>query len=305
MALTVLRQTLTMALYMAVGFGLYKAGKITREGSRTLGTLLLWLVLPAVILDSFCVAFTPERLARLGSSALLAVAALALAMLVARWLYPRAPIDQFAAAFSNAGFMGIPLVRQALGDEAVFYLVAFITLLNILQWTYGAAVLQRQPFRPRPRTMVANPLFVAGALGLALFLTGLGARLPAVVTGAVQGISALNAPLAMLVLGVYLAQTRLRDLVATPRLYALSAVRLLLIPALTLAVFWVLPAAPAVKLAVLLAAAAPVGANVAVYAQQFDLDYPYACQTVALSTLLSLAALPAVSAVAAALFGRG
>ena len=185
----------------------------------------------------------------------------------------------------------------------MFYLVAFITLLNILQWTYGAAVLQRQPFRPRPRTMVANPLFVAGALGLALFLTGLGARLPAVVTGAVQGISALNAPLAMLVLGVYLAQTRLRDLVATPRLYALSAVRLLLIPALT--VFWVLPAAPAVKLAVLLAAAAPVGANVAVYAQQFDLDYPYACQTVALSTLLSLAALPAVSAVAEALFGRG
>ena len=153
--------------------------------------------------------------------------------------------------------------------------------------------------------MVANPLFVAGALGLALFLTGLGARLPAVVTWAVQGISALNAPLAMLVLGVYLAQTRLRDLVATPRLYALSAVRLLLIPALTLAVFWVLPAAPAVKLAVLLAAAAPVGANVAVYAQQFDLDYPYACQTVALSTLLSLAALPAVSAVAEALFGRG
>lgn len=47
-----------------------------------------------------------------------------------------------------------------------------------------------------------------------------------------------------------------------------------------------------IKLAVFIAAAAPIGANVAVYAQLHDKDYPYACQTVALTTLLSIITLP-------------
>lgn len=194
MAGVVWNQTVIMALYMALGFGLYKAGKITQEGSRALGTLLLWLVLPAVILDSFCVQFSPDRLEQLGTSALLGVLALEIALCVARLLYPEAPIDNFSAAFSNAGFMGIPLVREALGGEAVFYLVAMITLLNILQWTYGAAVLRRQPFRPHLRNLVGNPLFVAGIAGLAVFVTGIGGRMPLLVQSAVNGISALNAP---------------------------------------------------------------------------------------------------------------
>ncbi len=45
-------------------------------------------------------------------------------------------------------------------------------------------------------------------------------------------------------------------------------------------------------MAVLCAAAAPVGVNVAVYAQLNDLNYPYACQTVVLSIVLSVISLP-------------
>ena len=133
MAGVVWNQTGIMALYMALGFGLYKAGKITQEGSRALGTLLLWLVLPAVILDSFCVQLSPDRLEQLGTSALLGVLALEIALCVARLLYPEAPIDNFSAAFSNAGFMGIPLVREALGGEAVFYLVATLILTVVFE----------------------------------------------------------------------------------------------------------------------------------------------------------------------------
>ena len=46
------------------------------------------------------------------------------------------------------------------------------------------------------------------------------------------------------------------------------------------------------KLAILIAASAPVGANAAVYAQLYDRNYPYACQMVAQSTVLSIATLP-------------
>lgn len=135
-------------------------------------------------------------------------------------------------------------------------------------------------------------------IGLALFFTGLGEHLPAVVSTTLNGLAALNAPLAMLILGGYLAQTQIKDMFTTPRLYWLSAVRLTIIPLITLLVFWPLPIPSEIKLAVFIAASAPVGANVAVYAQLHGLDYSYACQTVSLTTLFSVIVLPLMLMVA-------
>lgn len=293
--LIVLRQTLTMAIYMVIGYALFKAKKITKEGSKNIATLLLWIVLPAVIINSFCVAFSLEKLRQFFISFLLAALALAAAILISMLIFKKSPIDHFAAAFSNAGFMGIPLVRACFGDEAVFFLVGFVALLNLLQWTYGVSLLQKEKARISIRQVVLNPIFVAIFIGLLLFITGFGVKLPSVIQGAIAGISSMNAPLAMIVLGVYLAQSDIKSTFTLPRLYGLSAVRLLLIPIVTLILLLMMaPVDRTVKLVILTAAAAPVGSNVAVYAQLHDADYPYACQTVALSTVLSIIALPLI-----------
>lgn len=292
MALIVFRQTLVMFLYMLAGFGLFKAGKLTVQGSRDLATLLVWLVLPIVIANSFCVERSMERLAHLLYSSLLGALALLLAMAAARVLYPKAPIEDFAAAFSNAGFMGLPLIQAALGAEAVFYAASFIAMLNVLQWTYGVSLMTGRKAAVSLKNVLCNPIMLGTLAGVALFVTGAGAHLPAVVRSTLQGLGALNAPLAMLVLGCYLAQTQLVSLFTQLKLYGVSAVRLLLIPLLTLLLLWPLPLANEIKLAVFICASAPVGANVAVYAQLQGLDYPYACQIVSLSTLLSVVCLP-------------
>lgn len=54
MTLIVFHQTLVMFLYMMVGFSLFKAGKLTVQGSRDIATLLLWLVIPVVLINSIC-----------------------------------------------------------------------------------------------------------------------------------------------------------------------------------------------------------------------------------------------------------
>ena len=51
------------------------------------------------------------------------------------------PILWFACAFSNAGYMGFPLIRALFGEEGVLYASAFLTMFNILVWTLGVAVL--------------------------------------------------------------------------------------------------------------------------------------------------------------------
>lgn len=295
---TILGQTLTMALYMAVGFGLFRAKKISLTGSKDIASMLLWIVIPAVIIDSFCTPYSAERLRELAVSSLLGCAALIIAIVAARFVFPKAPIDHFAAAFSNAGFIGIPLVRQSLGNEAVFYLVGMITLLNILQWTYGSNVLKGGRVRITAKSILFNPIFFGAAVGLLMYFTGWGVSMPTVISGAIQGIAALNAPLAMIVMGIYLARSDIKSLVATPRLYWVAAMRLILIPLLTLLVFSFLPLKTEIRLAVLLAAAAPVGANAAVYSQLYELDYAYACQTVTLSTILSIITLPLITMLA-------
>lgn len=290
--LIVLRQTLTMALYIAIGFTLFKTKKITLAGSKDLASLLLWLVVPAVLINSFCVPYSPEKLREFGLSFLLGLLALGISMALAALLFRKDAIENLAVAFSNAGFMGIPLVRQSLGEDAVFYLVGFVAALNLFQWSYGLILLGGKKGKGSWKGILGSPVVVGSLIGFLLFVTGLGDKLPGVVEGALKGVVATNSPLAMIVLGVYLAQTELSSLVTTPRLYLLSGARLALIPLVTLVVFRFLPAPNAVKLAILVAAAAPVGSNAAVYAQLYDRDYPYACKAVAQSTVLSVFTLP-------------
>lgn len=291
-------QTFVMCLYMLVGFTLFKTGKITTAGSKDLATLLLWLVIPSVLINSFCVEFTAEKLNNFLLSSLIGALALLVAIIVARILFPKAPIDDFAAAFSNAGFIGIPLVQASLGAEAVFYLVGIVAILNVLQWTYGVAVLTRRKDAVKLKNILFNPILMGAVIGLIVFFTGLGTKLPKIVSTTISGLAALNAPLAMLILGGYLAQSDLKATFLSFKLYWLSVVRLLVIPLITLGVFWLIPMSTDIKMAVFIAACAPVGSNVAVYAQLNGLDYPYACQTVALSTVLSIGTVPLILLIA-------
>lgn len=297
-----MKQTAVMFLYMLAGYCLFRTKKLTEKGSREIASLLVCLVIPVVIINSFCVEFSAQQLAKLGISTLLGAVALAIAMGISHLVFRKNPIEDFGTAFSNAGFMGIPLVKAALGTEAVFYLVGIIAILNILQATYGVSVLTGGKRKTGLRAVLMNPILIGTVIGLVLFLTGLGTKLPGVVTTTIGGIASLNSPLAMLVLGAYLAQGSFKKLITSLSGYYVSLWRLVLIPVVTLGAFLLLPGDGNMKLAVLLAAAAPVGANVAVYSQLNDLDYSYACQIVALSTVLSVVTLPLNSLLGAMLF---
>lgn len=294
----VLRQTAVMAILMAVGYLLFRFKKISVEGSKSMASLLFWVAIPSVILNSFCIPRTAEKDQILCQSTILAIVALGLAMIVSWLVYRKKPIDEFGSAFSNAGFIGIPLVQAAYGQEMVFGIVALIALLNILQCTWGILVMTHKRESVAPAALLKNPIIWASVLGVILYLSGAGAYLPDVVTSAVGFSAGMNTPIAMMVLGVYLAQTNLRSMVTDPGLYGLSLLRIVVIPTLTLAVFLLLPFDTTLRMAVFVAAAAPVGANVAIYAQLHGLDYQYACKTVTLTTLLSVILLPLMVALA-------
>lgn len=287
----VLRQIVIMFLYMAIGGLLFQKGLITKEGSKSLANLLLYVVLPCVVVKSFCVARTPERTSGLLVSFLAALGILLLAMAVSHLLFKKNPIDDFGAAFSNAGFMGFPLVAAVQGSEAIFYAAGFVALLNALQWTYGQSLISGDPGYRSPKAILKNPLVLSLLLGILIFCFEI--PVPAIASDLLAALAALNAPLAMVILGVYLAQTDPKTLFNDPHLYVVAAARLALIPLLTIRVLKLLPAEyAAIATTLVIVAAAPIGSNVAVYAQKLGKDYAYAVRGVCLSTLLSAITMP-------------
>ena len=292
-AMILVRQILQMFLLAGIGFVLFKTGKITREGSKTLGNILIYLVLPAVIINSFLIERTVEHMTGILYSACCAAILLLLSIVISRLVFRKDAIAAFAGAFSNPGFFGIPLIIASLGQGAVFYVACFIAFLNIGQWSYGVSLLNGQPLLQglQPKKLMKAPFIIAILIGLILFFTQI--RQPVPVTGCLSAVAALNTPLAMFTVGVYLAQTDIRKMIKRRSTYLVSLIRLLVIPFVSLLLLALLPESlHDMKLALLLAAACPVGSNVAVYAQLHGKDYPYAVETVIISTLFSVISIP-------------
>ena len=142
-----------------------------------------------------------EHIQKLLVSFGMAATLLIVSMLVATLLLKRTPIDNFAAAFSNAGFMGLPIVTAVLGSEGVFYVAGFIALLNLLQWTYGQWILSRDRKKISVAAVLKNPIMLSSLAGVIMFVSDI--PIPAVMENTLSAISGLNTPLSMIVLGTY------------------------------------------------------------------------------------------------------
>ena len=295
-----LSQMAIMFIYIVIGMIAYKTKIITNEGSRTIGALLVNFIMPFLIINSFCLEYSSEKLAELGQSFLFATIATAVSLLMSFVLFKKDSISNMASSFSNAGFFGVPVVTAVLGPEYTLCATPLLCYVGVLQYTYGSILFSNKKIKFKK--IISNPYIVATAIGLVLFITKTGNRLPAIPKTCISSIAALNVPLAMMNLGVYLAQSDFKKLFTTLKLYKVCLARLLLIPLIEIPVFMIIPKNTSVKLAVIIGAMAPCGANTAVYAQLYNKDYVFACQTVALSTLVSLATIPAVTVLANTLF---
>lgn len=297
-----LKKLMTMFIFMVTGVIMYKKSYISDVGSRSLGNLLIRLSLPCVILKAFLVERTLERMQALILSVIFSMVLLTAFILISKFLFTHDPIGRFAASFSNPGFFGIPLIIAVLDNDSVFYVAPFIACLNILQWTYGVAVLKEEKIEIEWKNIIMSPFMAAFLLGLILFMTQI--KMPEILNTVIEGAADLNTPLAMIVSGVYMAKVNFRVMLTSGRLYAVCAVRLIVCAIIAVVILCFLPEKwYMLKMSLFIASACPVGSNVAVYAQLHEKDYVYAVETVVLSTLVSVVTLPPIVYIVQSLWG--
>lgn len=296
LAVITAKQVLQLLLMILAGAACCKWGVFKPAQKSVLANLLLYLVVPAMVLDSYLVDFDPATFHNLLLAFLLGALALFVGLAVAflgTWGVNRQvrPIMWFACAFSNAGYMGFPLIRALFGEEGLLYASGFVTVFNILIWTIGTTVLSGQ-VQPRQvvRNVVTCPCILAVAAGLILYLCRV--PVPDVIAGPVGSIGDMNTPISMIVTGATIASSDLRKLLQNRNLFRTLAVRMLLIPAVTLLLFALLGIHGTVPTIVLLLEACPCAAITTMFAIQYHHDEDLAAGSVVFSTIGSIVVLP-------------
>lgn len=297
MAGTILNQAVIMLLLIIVGMVCYKIGLISENGSKELSKLVLTVVNPMVILMAYQTDFNKELLSGLLLTFVLSAAsfvfAIAVSYLVIRDKKGReTDIERFSSIYSNCAFMGIPLINALMGYEGVFYLTAFITIFNILVWTHGVIQISGVKSLKSITKAVMSPSIFAVVIGLILFLTKI--RFPVLIAEALDFISSMNTPLAMLVAGATIAQTNMLMALKKPRIYIVSAMRLLVIPLIIAVIFRLIPLNTFAETAVLVAMAAPSAAICTLQCLNYGKNSLYASEIFAVTTLLSVATMPLI-----------
>lgn len=291
---------LTLFLLMSVGFLFGRMGLLSGETLSQVSRVLLYVVTPCIMLTSFEVERTPQTQGQLLTALTAMVGVYILYMALSLILFPRAGeahkgILRFAAVYGNAGFMGLPLIQSALGDEAMIAAVVGLAVFNTVTWTQGRALIGG-PSELSLKKLALNPGILGFVGGLLLFFTGW--RLPGPVDAAVGYLGSMNTPLAMVVIGGQMAQADLRKVFSTRKLYLTSAVKLLGLPLLTALVLLPFRVDPVVFTATVILAGCPTAGATSLFAQSMGKDAALAAQQITLSTLLCLATLPAAAVLA-------
>ena len=202
--------------------------------------------------------------------------------------------------FPNLGFMGIPLVRSLYGEEAVIFVAFYIVGYNLLVYSYGLLLAMgnapaadgQKPELPWKKVFNIG----TGACAAAILIFAFHIRVPEVMGTFVDSVGNAAVPLSMMTVGIMVAQSDLRELVTDKKQLVLSAIRLLVIPAICIPLMKLLPVDPVSYGIFILLMAMPVGSVVMMVEKEYGTtDGSISAKSIALTSVLSVVTIPLVT----------
>jgi predicted permease len=209
---------------------------------------------------------------------------------------PAAPATRaIAATYGNGVQLGIPMAAALFGEPGLALHIALVSLHGLVLLTLLTTLVEvdlaradrgatlAATVRSTARNALLHPVTLPVLAGLAWNLTGLG--LHPVVDETLGALGHAVVPVCLVLIGLTLAQYGLRGHVRGA--LATAALKLLLLPALVLAVAALGFGLSGLPLAVLvMMAALPVGTNALIFAQRYDTLQAQATTAIVFSTLV-------------------
>lgn len=295
------QQVVILFILIGIGFLCGKVKFLNDNAAKKLTDIVLYIVTPCVMINSFQREFNTSMLVNLGITALCSAAIIIGAIIVSTIIFKdknvsRNKVLKFGTVFSNCGFMSLPLEQAILGSDGVFYGSVFVAVFNIILWTYGLGLMSGNKKEFSLKKLVLNPGILGVIAGLLLFLFSV--TLPEIISTPVQYLANLNTPVPMIIIGYHLSQSNLKKVFSDKWAYVSMALRLVGIPLAAVGIMYACGVRNDILVACTIAAAAPVAANTTMFATKFKADVELSVGLVSATTLLSIITMPLIVSIA-------
>lgn len=314
-----LSQMAELIIIAVIGYVAAKLNYLDKYTNQKLTKLLLNITLPCMVIASVHGLSASDAGAIVGPAFVMAGAQFFLLLLTGTLLalifcVPKneRAIWQFMTVCTNNGFIGLPVIAAILGSASIIISSIYVMVIALFIYSIGFAILAnnrdriaqeareaqgrtfeapagKKKFSIPWRSMI-NPSMVACVIALVLFFTGW--QVPDLLQDTMSLLGGITAPIAMLVIGVIMAGSKLKSVVTEVRLYPYILIRQLLLPALFYFGFTAFGVSPLLAGVFALMFAMPVGSMAPTFVEDFDGNATLTAKATVLTTLGAFIAIP-------------
>lgn len=294
-----LKQVIIIFLLMIVGFVCKKVDFIHDITVKDLTNLLLYLVSPCIIINSFLASFSKKKFQMFVLSMIAAIVVFFVAIIIASVFFgrikdfPRKAVLKYSTVYSNAGFMGIPLVQAFLGSKGVFFSIPFLVVYNLFMWSHGIRLFSKRDernIRTKIQSLICNPNIIAAIVGLIIYIVQI--KFPSIIDVPLKDLASINTPLSMLIIGSNLSEISLSEVFSNKISWQGTLFRNIIVPIISMLVLKLFQLSQLAYIALIIMISCPIAGVVVLFSILNDFDVKLPTQLLCLSTLMSIFTIP-------------
>lgn len=299
LALITLQQVFILFILIFIGIICRKLNIIKPEGKQWFSNLLLYIIVPCMVVDSYMQDLNPEILPNLLKTIILSAIVLTLSVIIAfliTFKYPSKDrrVMQFAIGFSNCAYMGFPLITAMFGAEGLLYASVFVTMFNLYLWTVGIGIMSREVSgKAIAMSILKTPVLYAVIIGLFFYLTQI--KLPIVITQPLGQVGDMNTPLSMIITGMLIADSDIIRILKNKDIYFTILFRMLIIPTICFVIVKLTGITGIVANVCIILISCPTAAITSAFSVNYGHNEEYASGAVVMTTLISIVTLPIIA----------
>lgn len=287
---------LTFLLNIFIGVFAYRMKMITDENRSQFISIILNILLPAMVFNSFK-NLTPDLLKSglwvLLASTLIYIGSYVIGAFAFRDLDDKQQrIMHYATLVNNAGFAGQPLSASMYGDVGTIFSSIYLVPHRIFMWTAGISILSDDDHQSNKGVFykfLRNPSIIALVLGIIRGLLQI--PIPAFINRSIGQLAAMVSPFAAITIGSIIATISLKSLFEKGVLRYVI-IRLLAIPVAVLSISKWIGLDETLIGVLTIMSSMPAGTTTALLADSYDLDVQLSSKIVFISTIISIITVP-------------
>lgn len=304
---TIINQIVFLGVLALCGIIAYRYKILQNSAKEVIEKLIFFVTLPLLIVTKLASLNLTSEILRNGAMVILGtylilIIQLFIGKLTAKLFKlkrPQAAVHELHTAFGNIVFLGFPLLDALFpGGEAILYAALYQLAINTVMWTYGVYKLNPSTKEKGLKNLkkLINPNIIALSLGLLMMVFSI--RIPAIINAPLKGLGGTTLYLAIIYIGVLLAQTKIKNTLRSINVYVLSFNKMFLLPVVFIFLFKAVFNVLNIEMntvafsSLILESAMPCMAILVLVAKRFGGDDELAMKNVFISHILSLISLP-------------